>query len=311
MKKLLSIVMASVLLGSMVSCAHKAGDSSASTTPAPVTAPALPDDYNIMMLLSEDGGQYNPKFTFRKSFSEPSRSRTQKESKYVGTTKQLEGDDRVFTYYESEIRYTNPEYPKSGSDQNQKGSHYAHFLTYQSEDHTELTFLADTDLVVWYRSSHSPNSSDCKTFSDEELTQIAEECILQYVSKAKFDTLTLEDISTDILGRYSVRYRRRIEEYLTEETIIVHIEKDGVVECMDARGLYMLDGLPYLISKRNLDAASNYLREQIDALGLANLTYSPFYLTTDGDGNIYLEQIVRFTDLTGEPDMQVLFINVN
>ena len=73
----------------------------------------------------------------------------------------------------------------------------------------------------------------------------------------------------------------------------------------------MLDGLPYLISKRNLDAASNYLREQIDALELADLTYSPFYLTTDGDGNIYLEQIVRFTDLTGKPDMEILFINVN
>ena len=311
MKKLLSIVMASVLLGSMVSCAHKAGDSSASTTPAPVTAPALPDEYNIMMLLGEDGGQYNPKFTFRKSFSEPSRSRTQKESKYVGTTKQVKGDDRVFTYYESEIRYTNPEYPKSGSDQNQKGSHYAHFLTYQSEDHTELTFLADTDLVVWYGKSHSPNYSDRKTFSDEQLKEIADNFVLQYVSKDKFDTLTFENIWTDQFDQHVVSYRRSIEGYLTDEKITVTIESDGVVEYMDARGLYMFDGLPYLISKRNLDAASNYLREQIDALGLADLTYSPFYLTTDGDGNIYLEQIVRFTDLTGEPDMQVLFINVN
>ncbi|MGM9648227.1 MAG: hypothetical protein ACI3YH_08865 [Eubacteriales bacterium] len=295
---ILSLCLACLLCGA---CASQTADQA--NTTAELTMPPLPTEYTLLGAVGENSSsdiRFN-KFVDSTRFGIGTHHVLIEESDVAAKSRSPYGDDRVFVYKTSKRTYKN-------NQNTDYGSSYSHYYIYESENGARVEYLANTDLIVGYRDNHSATGT-CPEFSDDEIKSISDAFVLQHMSEENFAKFTFDSVTRDAVNRYTVSYTRYLYGYPTDETIYIAIEEDGVPETYSAPNLCKYDSV--LVSQENIEAAQSYLYAQIEAMELADLHHYPTRVITNADGEVYLWQMIAYTNAANETVSTVLYINVN
>ncbi len=209
----------------------------------------------------------------------------------------------------AQFTYAHSEYAYLHSESNEFGSFYSRYHIYRNDIGQEIVISAETNAIVGF---DQPLDTAQGTPCDEtELKEIAAAFMLQFFSQSSFSKLQFESAERITPNCIALVYRRQIEGYLTDETVMVLISPSGSIASLNGTSVGKFDTLLSQISKQILDDAHQRLKDKIESNNYANLQLGNPILTTNTSGKPYLYINYSYTTELGVSTMETLYTNID
>ena len=204
---------------------------------------------------------------------------------------QLKNTKKVFPVNSEELTYSQSIANKKSSDSDQIGTFYSEYDIYHN-DRITVEYIHGTDLIAMYhkkRLTLSNRDASYASMTEEEIREIADNFLKEILPASVLENMEGYRFNQpDILGRYSISYRRQIAGYDTDESVCVWIDKSGEVSGYNGRNVGKYDTITG-ITKEKLEATQAKLTEKIESFNLKNLKCSSPTIITNTSGEVFLK----------------------
>lgn len=314
MKKKICMLLSVIMIVSIVSCGETGNEVDKETENSEnnriditlVTAKTDPVGSIWLHKTGEGGGGSNSAAAYGVSTSRVSHS-----------FDELKDNQKVFGTKRAVLQYKGSHAYLKSKGSAEFGSFYSITDDYISEDQkTNVSYLHGTDIVCQYHESLSNGErrGGKDSLTNASLEKKAYEFLQTLYSKDLLANLSCTGVEyNELMDCVYVNYRRYIEGYATDESIMLMLTNKGVPFGMNADNIGKYNYTDP-VTKEDLDQAKEVLLEKVASLGLPGLSHSEeaLMLTTDTSGKVYLETWFTFTvGDEGEKMMESLYVNVN
>lgn len=175
--------------------------------------------------------------------------------------------------------------PQVGATTN-SGKFYSVYDFYVLDDE-KIAFLHDSDTVCFYTKPYNPDEG-YPIMSEDRVKEIADSFLLTMISEQFFSNFEYEGMSTDILGRYALLYKRYICGYPTDETISIWIDRSGEISGYNGYNVNKYNTLVTNISDTAINLSADALLSELKSLELTGFKSAQPELTTNSDGVVFV-----------------------
>lgn len=159
-------------------------------------------------------------------------------------------------------------------------------------DNERIAFLHDSNTVCFYTKPYNPNE-EYPIMSEERVKEIADEFLLAAISEPLFSKFKYEGMSTDILGRYALLYKRYVCGYQTDETPSIWVDRSGEISGYNGYNVSKYNALIADISETAIKLSADALLSELKSLELTDFKPEQPELTTNSDGVVYI--MIKFS----------------
>ncbi|MBQ5843175.1 MAG: hypothetical protein IIW63_08560 [Clostridia bacterium] len=177
----------------------------------------------------------------------------------------------------------------------EEGTFFSAYDFYVLDDE-KIAFLHDSDTVCFYTRPYNPDEG-YPIMSEERVKEIAEDFLLTVISEPLFSNFEYEGMSTDILGRYALLYKRYVCGYPTDETISIWIDRSGEISGYNGYNVSKYNTLITDISATAIELSADVLLSELKSLELTGFTSAQPELTTNSDGVVFVS--IKFSYESG------------
>jgi hypothetical protein len=193
------------------------------------------------------------------------------------------------------------------------GTYYSVYDFYRTADGTDIAFLHDTDLICYYFKSHHFDEDEVVQLTKEEAQLISDEFIVSLLGNdivSTYDNVYVQS-STISSYYYAVFYTKQINGYQTDASIMVLIDRTGTIVGYNGYNVCKYDALLDKFDDDKITSAKDKLITKLTSLELTNFQMNDPTITTDVDGNLYLEIAFSFENAAGMDVGEVALVKVS
>lgn len=148
-------------------------------------------------------------------------------------------------------------------------------------------FLHNSDTVCFYTKPYNPDV-EYPIMSEDMVKVIADEFLLTVISEPVFSNFEYEGMSTDVLGRYALLYKRYVCGYPTDETISIWIDRSGTISGYNGYNVKKYNSLINSVSELKIKLSADALLSELKSLDLADLKIAQPELIANSDGVLFV-----------------------
>lgn len=206
------------------------------------------------------------------------------------------------------LHYSYSEVPPQDSSKIKEGTFYSVYDFYVLNDE-KVGFLHDSDTVCFYTKPYNPDG-EYPIMSEDRVKEIADDFLLTVISEPVFSNFEYEGMSTDVLGRYALLYKRYVCGYPTDETISIWIDRSGEISGYNGYNVKKYNTLISNVSESAIKLSVDALLSELKSLELTDFKAAQPELTTNSDRVVFVS--IRFSyKSNGITIGETAYLNIN